>query len=80
MTALTSTPKRRELAQRAADGDAEAGRELGKLMLQTRAGAPRKAVDVAQAKALLANGQPKEAVAMVFGVSVRTLDRRLCGK
>jgi len=80
MSTSPSTPKRRELAKRAAEGDVEAGRELGRLVLQTRAGAPRKAVDVAQAKTRLANGEPKEAVAMVFGVSVRTLDRRLGGK
>jgi DNA invertase Pin-like site-specific DNA recombinase len=80
MSTSPSTPKRRQLAQRAADGDVEAGRELGKLMLQTRDGAPRKAVDVAQAKARLANGESKEAVALAFKVSVRTLDRRLGGK
>jgi len=75
---------RRELAQHVFD-TAPAGspeHDLAKAMLQTGAGAPRKMrpADIAEARRRLAAGESKEAVAVAFKVSVRTLDRRVGGK
>ncbi len=69
---------RRELAERALAGDTHAGVELARLELaRGRPGRPRMAFDAARARAMLAEGRVRREVAAAFGISMRTLDRRL---
>jgi hypothetical protein len=71
---------RRELAERAAAGDVEAGRELGRLVMGSKIGAPRLDVDMVRANKLHDEGMTWKEVAVEIGVSRRTLDRERKGQ